>query len=119
VTGLNLTIPHGSSTEYRYFGPATYQNRTKGIVSFYPATGVWAWVITEGGRGTKRLSSFSSVAVSPDGTTLAFDLLRVVSGNTVPSLVRLPASGGSYTPLVTYTNSSTNTFDAGGLGWKW
>jgi hypothetical protein len=119
VSGMNLTIPWCSSTEFRLFGPATNQNGTKGIVSFYPATGQFRWVIKEGGWGSKNISSFSSTVISPDGTTLAFGLVRIVNNQHVQSLVRVPANGGSYTPLVTYTDSSTNSIVAGGLGWMW
>jgi hypothetical protein len=45
VSGMDLTNPWGSSTEFRLFGPATYKDGTKGMVSFYPATGVFAWVL--------------------------------------------------------------------------
>jgi hypothetical protein len=119
VSGLDLTIPHGSSTEFRYFGPATYKDGTRGIVSLYPATGQFNWVIKEGGKGTNQISSFASTAISPDGSMLAFGMLRVVSGKTAPSLVRISANGGGYTPLVNFPANTLNTIDAGGLGWKW
>jgi hypothetical protein len=119
VTGLDLSIPRCSSTEFRYFGPATYNDGTKGIVSFYPPTGQFNWVIKEGGKGTNQVSSFASTAISPDGTVLAFGMLRVVNKQTVPSLVRVPVNGGSYTPLVNFPTNTVNTIDAGGLGWKW
>lgn len=119
VSGLNITYPWCSPTEFRLFGPATHANGTKGIVSFYPAAGQWSWVIKEGGRGTKNISAFKPTAISPDGTTLAFGMLRVVNKKTVPSLVRIPVNGASYTPLVDFPASSVNTINAGGLGWKW
>ncbi len=119
VSGLNLTYPWGSSKEFRLFGPATHTNGTKGIVSFYPATGQWSWVIKEGGTGTKKISEFKQTAISPDGTTLAFGMLRVVNKQTVPSLVRIPVNGGTYTPLVNFPANTVNTINAGGLGWKW
>lgn len=53
------------------------------------------------------------------GTTLAFGMLRVVNNQNVPSLVRIPVSGGSYTPLVNFPASTVNTINPGGLGWKW
>jgi hypothetical protein len=43
----------------------------------------------------------------------------VVSGKTVPTLVRMPAGGGAYTPLVTFPASNVNTINAGSLGWRW
>jgi hypothetical protein len=119
LSGLDMTTSWGSSTEFRLFSPATYKDGTKGIVSFYPTTGQWDWVIKESGKGPNKVSEFSHTAISPDGTTLAFGMLRVVSGKTVPTLVRIPANGGAYTPLVTFPASSTNTINPGGLGWKW
>jgi hypothetical protein len=119
VSGFNLTAPWGSSTEFRLFSPATHSNGTKGIVSFYPATGQFSWVIKEGGTGKKKISAFSSTAISPDGTVLAFGMLRVVNNQTVPSLVRIPVYGGSYTPLVNFPANTVNTINPGGLGWKW
>jgi hypothetical protein len=119
VSGVNLTIPWCSSTEFRLFGPATYRDGTKGIVSFYPATGQFSWVIKEGGIGTKKISAFGSTAISPDGTVLAFGMLRVVNKQTIPSLVRIPVNGGSYTPLVNFPTNTVNTINPGGLGWRW
>lgn len=46
-------------------------------------------------------------------------MLRVVSNQTVPSLVRIPVNGGSYTPLVNFPANTVNTINPGGLGWKW
>ena len=117
VSGWNLTRPVCSSTEFRLFGTATYKDGTKGIASFYPTTGQFKWVIKEGGNGSNYIDLFSSSAVSPDGTTLAFGMRRMVGKYIRPSLVRVPANGGSYTPLVTYTDSNLNTF--GVLGWRW
>jgi hypothetical protein len=119
VTGLDLTDPWSSPTEFRFFSPATYKDGTRGIASFYPATGQWGWVIKESGSGPKKIWSFSSAAVSPDGTVLAFGMLRVVSNKIIPSLVRIPANGGTYTPLVNFPADRPNTINAGGLGWKW
>ena len=119
VSGMNLTTPWGSSTEFRLFGPATYKDGTKGIVSFYPATGQFNWVIKEGGSGPKKISTFSPVANSPDGTVLAFGMLRVVNNRTIPSLVRIAVNGGAYTPLVDFPANTVNTIDPGYMGWKW
>jgi hypothetical protein len=119
VSGFNLTTPWGSSTEFRLFSPATHSNGTRGIVSFYPTTGQFSWVIKEGGNGSNYIDSFSPTAISPDGTTLAFGMRRMVGKYIRPSLVRVPANGGSYTALVTYTDSTTNSINAGGLGWRW
>ena len=69
--------------------------------------------------GTKKITAFSSNAISPDGTVLAFGMLRVVNNQTVPSLVRIPVNGGSYTPLVNFPANTVNTINPGGLGWKW
>ena len=38
---------------------------------------------------------------------------------TVPSLVRIPVNGGSYTPLVNFPANTVNTINPGALGWKW
>ena len=46
-------------------------------------------------------------------------MLRVVNRQTVPSLVRIPVNGGSYTPLVNFPANTMNTINAGTLGWKW
>ncbi|MFO0950578.1 MAG: tetratricopeptide repeat protein [Isosphaeraceae bacterium] len=119
VSGINLTTPWCSPTEFRLFSPATQGNGTKGIVSFYPTSQRWSWVIKEGGSGSRKVSSFSPTAISPDGTTLAFGMLRVVNGQTVPSLVRIPITGGSYTPLVNFSANTTNNINPAGLGWKW
>ncbi|WZO99794.1 hypothetical protein EP7_001407 [Isosphaeraceae bacterium EP7] len=119
VSGLDMTSPWGSSTEFRLFSPARYKDGTKGIVSFYPDTGRWSWVIKEGGTGSKYVDMFSPPAISPDGTTLAFGMRRMVGKYMYPSLVRVPASGGAYTPLVTYTDRDASPMNAGGLGWKW
>jgi hypothetical protein len=125
ASGLDLTHPWCSSTEFRLFGPAIYKGKTRGIVSFDPATRQFSWVIQEGGAGPNKISSFSPVVISPDGTALAFGLLRNVSSGrtlqTVPSLVRVPVNGGGYTPLVTFTDSITNGVNpvSAGPGWKW
>jgi hypothetical protein len=119
VSGLDMTYPWCSPAEFRLFGPATQANGTKGIVTLYPATGQWGWVIKEGGSGPSKISAFSQTAISPDGTTLAFGMLRVVSKQTVPSLVRIPVNGGGYTPLVNFPANTVNTINPGGLGWKW
>jgi len=119
VSGVNMTYPWCSPTEFRLFGPATQTNGTKGIVTLYPATGQWGWVIKEGGSGPNKISALGPTAISPDGTTLAFGMLRVVNKQTVPSLVRIPVNGSSYTPLVNFPANTVNTINPGGLGWKW
>jgi hypothetical protein len=119
VSGVNMLLGCCSSTEFRMFGPATTNSGVKGIVSFYPATGQFNWVIQEGGRNSNKISAFSPTAISPDGTVLAFGLLRVVNGQTRPTLARIPVSGGTYTPLVTFPANSTNTVNPGSQGWTW
>jgi hypothetical protein len=120
VSGFDVELGRCSSTELRLFGKATAtRTGVKGIVSFYPATGQFNWVVQEGGKNANNISSFSSPSISPDGTVLAFGLLRIVNGQTRPTLVRIPVSGGSYTPLVTFPANSTNTLNAGGEGWTW
>jgi hypothetical protein len=118
ASGLEFSRPYASPTEFRLFAPARHSDGTKGIVSFYPETGQWSWVIKEGGKGNKKISSFGTVGTSPDGSTITFGLLRIVNNRTVPSLVRVPASGGSFTTLVTYTDSAVNTFMAASPGWR-
>ena len=54
VSGVNMTYPWCSPTEFRLFGPATQANGTKGIVTLYPATGHWGWVIKEGDPAQTR-----------------------------------------------------------------
>jgi hypothetical protein len=115
---MDLTSPWGSSTEFRLFGPATYKDGTKGIVSFYPATGKFAWVIKEGGTGPKKISTFSSTTVSPDGTALAFGLVKGQTPKCNPSLVRISVNGGPYMQLVNFSTASVNTINTV-LGWRW
>jgi hypothetical protein len=120
VSGINFHVSRCSSTELRLFGNATDLRRgTTGIASFYPATMMFTWVIQEGGKNSSNISSFTAPLVSPDGTVVAFGMLRVVSGKTCPSLVRVPVSGGAYTPLVTFPASTTNTINAGSQAWTW
>jgi hypothetical protein len=119
VSGVNMQVGYCSSTELRLFAPATTSSGVKGIVSFYPATGQFNWVIQEGGKNSNKISAFSPTAISPDGTVLAFGLLRVVNGQTRPTLARIPVSGGTYTPLVTFPANSTNTVNPGSQGWTW
>ena len=125
VSGVNLAISRCSSTEPRLFGNATdLKKGTKGIASFYiasfyPVTGLFTWVIQEGGKNATRFSNFTVPLVPPDGTVVAFGMLRIVNGKTCPSLVRVPVSGGAYTPLVTFPANSTNTINAGSQAWTW
>ena len=119
LSGFNLTKPEWSSTEFRMFSAATQSNGTKGMVSFYPATGHFSWIIKEGGTGLQMISAFSPPAISPDGTVLALGILRGVNKKTVPSLVRIPVGGGSYTPLVNFPANTVDKIAVGGMGWKW
>jgi hypothetical protein len=123
ISGLSMEVGRCSSTELRLFSLATVTaTGAKGIVSFYPATGQYTWVIQEGGSSTRKISSFTQPAISPDGTVLAFGLFRTVNGLICPTLARIPVSGGSYTPLVTFPGSRTaptNRVDAGSQGWTW
>jgi hypothetical protein len=70
-------------------------------------------VIQEGGKNSSKISSFTSPLSSQEGTVVAFGMFRVVGGRSCPSLVRVPASGGPHTPLVTFPASTTNTINAG------
>ena len=69
-------------------------------------------VIQEGGKSSSKISSFTSPLSSPEGTVVAFGMFRVVGGE-LPLPVRVPASGGPHTPLVTFPASTTNTINAG------
>jgi hypothetical protein len=102
VSGVELTSPWCSPTELRFFSQATYKDGTVGIVSFYPTTGQFSWVIKEGGKGNNLITAFTATAISPDGTTLAFGLLHLTVKQTVPSLVRIPVNGGNYTTLLNF-----------------
>jgi hypothetical protein len=69
-----------------------------------------------------HISSFTQPAISPDGTVLAFGLFRTVNKLICPTLVRIPVSGGSYTPLITFPGSKTtpaNEVSVGDQGWTW
>jgi hypothetical protein len=63
------------------------------------------------------ISEFSSAAVSPDGTALAFGLRKGRYPN-YSSLVRISVNGGAYTQLVNFSSSSPNTTNPS-LGWRW
>jgi hypothetical protein len=76
-------------------------------------------VIQEGGKSSSKLSPFTPPLVSPDGTVVAFGMLLVVGGRSCPSLMRVPASGGPHTPVVTFPASTTNTINDGSHAWTW
>jgi hypothetical protein len=119
ISGVNMLVGNVSSTALVMYGPVTTNKGVKGIAALDMTTRLFSWVIQEGGKNSAQISSFSPVAVSPDGTVLAFGMLRVVKGKTCPTLVRIPVFGGSYTPLITFPASSTNTVNPGGQGWTW
>jgi hypothetical protein len=119
VSGVNMLVGNVSSTALVMYGPVTTSEGVTGIAALDMTTRTFSWVIQEGGKKSSQISSFSPVAISPDGTTLAFGLLRLVNGKTYPTLARIPVFGGSYTPLVTFPASSTNTVNPGSDGWTW
>jgi hypothetical protein len=118
VSGLELTSPWCSPTELRFFSQATHKDGTRGIVSFHPTTGQFNWVIKEGGKGVNQIASFTSTAISPDGTTLAFGMLQYSVKKTIPALVRIPVNGGSYTTLLTFPGVSGGGNPIIGATWR-
>jgi len=117
VSGFSLRNPVFSPTNPNLaYAVAETPGGLRGLASFNISTNAFTWLLMEGGAGTARIWNFTSPQVKPDGTALAFTMNRYAKIGTktgpAPSLVTIPATGG--TPTVLWTqglNLGTNPFE--------
>jgi hypothetical protein len=119
VSGFTLFNPVFSPTEDRLFALVETSAGERGIAEFDLNTFTIRWILQESGFDTTEISAFKGPVISPDGLNVAFTMLRVTQIGTVtgraPTLVRMPITGGAWTPLWTVGLAEVNNFEP--TGW--
>jgi len=119
VSGFTLLNPVCSPTNTDVvYSVVVTAGGARGIAAFNTQSQTLGFIILEGGVGLNAISNFTTPQVSPDGRTLAFTMMRVLQSPTgttpVVSLVRIPVTGGVFSPLWSIA-ARTNNYEV--TGW--